>query len=122
MHLDKPLLDWLQNYTFPLEDRFKDIEYAERTYPHVVKSTLSKGSTTAAYFGSIHKDACLVLADEAEIQGQRAFVGKTNMDTNTLADYYRSVYFMVFVLKTLFDTKIFSSSKIPSIYNPNMVG
>ena len=90
MHLDKPLLDWLQNYTFPLEDRFKDVEYAERTYHHVIKSTLSKGSTTTAYFGSIHKDACLVLADEAEIQSQRAFVGKTNMDTNTLADYYRS--------------------------------
>jgi len=89
MHLDKPLLEWLQNYTFPLEDRFKDVEYAERTYPHVIKSTLSKGSTTTAYFGSIHKDACLVLADEAEVQGQRAFVGKTNMDTNNLADYYK---------------------------------
>merc|ERR1711953_496272 len=89
MHLDKPLLDWLQNYTFPLEDRFKNVEDAERTYPHGSKATLSKGSTTAAYFGSIHKDACLVLADEAEVQGQRAFVGKTNMDTNTLADYYR---------------------------------
>ena len=57
----------------------------------MVKSTLGKGSTTAAYFGSIHKEACLVLTDEAEIQGQRAFVGKTNMDTNTLADYYRLV-------------------------------
>jgi guanine deaminase len=89
MHLDKPLLDWLQNYTFPLEDRFKDVEYAERTYPHVIKATLSKGSTTTAYFGSIHKDSCLVLAEEAESQGQRAFVGKTNMDENNLADYYR---------------------------------
>ena len=88
MHLDKPLLEWLQNYTFPLENRFKDVEYAERTYPQVVKSTLCKGSTTAAYFGSIHKDACLVLADEAEIQGQRAFVGKTHMNTYNLAGYY----------------------------------
>jgi len=113
MHLDKPLLDWLQNYTFPLEDRFKNVEYAERTYPHVIKSTLSKGSTTAAYFGSIHKDACLVLADEAEVQGQRAFVGKTNMDTNTLADYYRSVHLRVFIKNIM--QKIFHFQK----YHPS---
>ena len=110
MHLDKPLLDWLQNYTFPLEDRFKDVEYAERTYPHVIKSTLSKGSTTAAYFGSIHKEACLVLADEAEVQGQRAFVGKTNMDTNNLADYYRFVTQHFYIVKPFLLSKIFSNS------------
>ena len=116
MHLDKPLLDWLQNYTFPLEDRFKDVEYAERTYPHVIKSTLSKGSTTAAYFGSIHKEACLVLADEAEVQGQRAFVGKTNMDTNNLADYYRFVTLHFYIVKP------FSLSKIFSNLSSGMVG
>ena len=60
MHLDKPLLEWLQNYTFPLEDKFKDTDYAKQTYPEVIRSTLSKGSTTAAYFGSIHKDSRLI--------------------------------------------------------------
>ena len=89
MQLDKPLLEWLQNYTFPLEDKFKDTAYAKRTYPEVIRSTLTKGTTTAAYFGSIHKDSCLVLAQQAEDQGQRAFIGKTNMDLNGMADYYK---------------------------------
>merc|ERR1712110_1227448 len=73
MQLDKPLLEWLQNYTFP----------------EVIRSTLTKGTTTAAYFGSIHKDSCLVLAQQAESQGQRAFIGKVNMDLNGMASYYK---------------------------------
>ena len=89
MQLDKPLLEWLQNYTFPLENRFKDVEYAKLTYPGVIRSTLTKGTTTAAYFGSIHKDSCLVLAQQAESQGQRAFIGKVNMDLNGMASYYK---------------------------------
>ena len=36
MFLDRPLLDWLQKYTFPCEKRFADSEYAEKVYPYVI--------------------------------------------------------------------------------------
>ena len=36
MFLDRPLLDWLQKYTFPSEKRFADGAYAEKVYPYVI--------------------------------------------------------------------------------------
>ena len=74
MFLDRPLLDWLQKNTFPTERRFADVTYAEKVYPHVIGSTLRNGTTTAAYFDTIYTDSSLVLAKEAEKQGQRAFI------------------------------------------------
>jgi len=88
LHQDLPLLEWLQKYTFPMEHRFKDVEFAERIYPAVIRTTLKRGTTTAAYFCSIHKESSLVLAQEALKQGQRAYVGKVNMDSNVVAKYY----------------------------------
>lgn len=37
------LLQWLDNYTFPTEARFKDVGYAKRTYPHVVRRIVNSG-------------------------------------------------------------------------------
>ena len=36
--LDMPLLQWLNTYTFPVESRFKDLEFARRVYSKVVVS------------------------------------------------------------------------------------
>ena len=88
MFLDRPLLEWLKKYTFPTESRFNDSSYAAKVYPHVINSTLQNGTTTASYFGSIYTDSSLVLAREAENQGQRAFIGKSNIDINDLFPSY----------------------------------
>jgi len=37
------LLQWLDNYTFPTEARFKDAGYAERAYPDVVRRIVNSG-------------------------------------------------------------------------------
>jgi len=37
--LDMPLLDWLNTYTFPLEAKFSDQQYAQQVYQSVVVST-----------------------------------------------------------------------------------
>lgn len=84
---DSPLLDWLQKYTFPLEMKYKDLDFARKVYRAVVDRTLSNGTTTAAYFGTIHVDSCVVLAKVAESAGQRALIGKINMNTNCPALY-----------------------------------
>jgi cytosine/adenosine deaminase-related metal-dependent hydrolase len=37
------LLDWLESYTFPTESRFKDLKYAERAYPDIVRRVIAFG-------------------------------------------------------------------------------
>ena len=36
--LDLPLLQWLNTYTFPVEARYKDLEFARKVYTQVVVS------------------------------------------------------------------------------------
>lgn len=38
--LDLPLLQWLEEYTFPAESEFKDLALAKRVYTKVVVSFL----------------------------------------------------------------------------------
>lgn len=82
------LLDWLNTYTFPLESSFKDLAVAKRVYNRVVARTLSHGTTTAAYYATIHVPATNLLADICLARGQRAFVGRVCMDELS-PDHYR---------------------------------
>ena len=85
--LDLPLLEWLQTYTFPHEARFSDLAHARKIYERAVHSHLRNGSTTVSYFATIHTEACKLLVDIVREQGQRALVGKVNMDRNGPDDY-----------------------------------
>ncbi|XP_054905181.1 guanine deaminase [Poeciliopsis prolifica] len=87
--LDMPLLQWLNTYTFPVESRFRDLEFAKKVYTQVVKRTLRNGTTTACYFATIHTDASLLLGQIANDFGQRALVGKVCMDRNDAVKCYR---------------------------------
>ncbi|KAI1437864.1 guanine deaminase [Xylaria sp. CBS 124048] len=82
------ILDWLDKVTFPNEARFSDPEYARRVYASCVDGFLQQGVTTASYYGSMHAEATNILADLCLEKGQRAFVGKCNMNRNA-PDYYR---------------------------------
>ncbi|KAI8631613.1 guanine deaminase [Xylariaceae sp. FL1651] len=82
------ILDWLDKVTFPNEARFRDPEYARRVYASCVDGFLQQGITTASYYGSTHAEATKILADLCLEKGQRAFVGKCNMNRNA-PDYYR---------------------------------
>ncbi|TYZ66862.1 hypothetical protein PybrP1_012740 [[Pythium] brassicae (nom. inval.)] len=80
MHL--PLLDWLEQYTFPSEVKFADVEYARAVYAKAVRRYLFNGTTTCSYFATVHLEASKALADIVGDLGQRGFVGKVNMDRN----------------------------------------
>ena len=85
--LDKPLLEWLDAYTFPLESQYKDEKFAHHVYRNVVKNLLESGTTTACYFATIYEKTTKVLTDEILRQGQRALIGKVS--SNRLCpDYY----------------------------------
>ena len=88
--LDLPLYDWLNTYTFPLEAKFSDVDFAEKVYTHLVDTLLANGTTTVLYFASIHKEASYKLAEICAKRGQRGLVGKVVMDdAQENPDFYR---------------------------------
>ncbi|KXN91507.1 putative guanine deaminase [Leucoagaricus sp. SymC.cos] len=74
------LLDWLNNVTFPKEAEFVNLEFAKEVYYDVVRRSLASGTTTSCYYATLHLEATKVLADAVNQLGQRAFIGKCNMD------------------------------------------
>lgn len=78
--LDIPLYDWLNEYTFPLESKFEDLDFAEKVYDNLVDTLLANGTTTVMYFATIHKETSLLLAKLCVEKGQRGLVGKVVMD------------------------------------------
>ena len=78
--LDEPLEIWLGKYTFPLEARYADLDFARPRYDALVADLLSSGTTTALYFATVDLEATKLLADLAIGRGQRALIGKVVMD------------------------------------------
>lgn len=88
--LDIPLYDWLHTYTFPIEAKFADMNFAKNVYENLVSTLLANGTTTVLYFATIHKEASLLLAEICAKKGQRSLVGKVVMDDpEQNPDYYR---------------------------------
>ena len=88
LHL--PLNDWLQEYTFPLEAKYADLEFAEKVYTSLVETLIANGTTTTLYFATVHLEATKLLADICLAKGQRALVGKVAMDNpDECPDFYR---------------------------------
>ncbi|KZS91146.1 guanine deaminase [Sistotremastrum niveocremeum HHB9708] len=84
------LLDWLENVTFPTEAKFADTAYAKQIYPSVLTRLISNGTTTCCYYASLHLESTKILADIAHASGQRAYIGKCNMDRESPPTYIES--------------------------------
>lgn len=76
------LLEWLNNYTFPTEARYKDEEYAREMATFFVKQLLRNGTTTGLVFGTVHQESVDALFGEAEKINMRMIAGKVMMDRN----------------------------------------
>lgn len=88
--LDLPLYEWLNTYTFPLEAKFSDVQFAEQVYSDLVSQLIRNGTTTALYFATVHREASLKLAEICSQKGQRGLVGKVVMDDQDQnPEYYR---------------------------------
>lgn len=81
--LDKELLPWLEDYTFPEEAKFSDLQYAEKVYTRVAKEIWRQGTTRIVLFSSIHKESTELLMSIFDRAGICAYIGKVNMDRNT---------------------------------------
>jgi guanine deaminase len=88
--LDEPLEVWLQKYTFPLEARYADLDFARPRYEALVADLLANGTTTALYFATADLAPTKLLADICVDRGQRALIGKVVMDDPaSCPEYYR---------------------------------
>ena len=85
MCMDLELMDWLNQYTFPEEEKYEDLEYAEKAYGLFVDA-LKKGATTrACIFATRHRYATELLMEQMEESGLVSYVGKVNMDREASA-------------------------------------
>lgn len=82
MGMDLELLDWLNTYTFPSEAKFKDEDYAKRSYKRFVDYLKYGPNTRHVIFASLHVKSTQILMDLMEKSKMVSFVGKVNMDRN----------------------------------------
>jgi len=78
----KKLLEWLETYIFPLEEKFEDEVFARQSLRFFLSQLLKNGTTTAAIFPSRHPVATSILFEEALALNMRIITGKTSMDKN----------------------------------------
>lgn len=76
------LLEWLNNYTFPTEARYKDEDYSREMSTFFIKQLLRNGTTTALVFGTVHPESVNALFGEAKKINMRIIAGKVMMDRN----------------------------------------
>lgn len=74
--MEGDLMEWVTNYTDPIEASYADSNKAKRVYDKLVQTTLALGTTTVAYNSTIHLEATNILADTCLKYGQRANIGK----------------------------------------------
>lgn len=84
MGMDLELLDWLNTYAFPTEARFADPEFARAAYRQMAQELIANGTTRVCMFSSLHRKATLILMEELENAGITGYVGKVNMDRNSI--------------------------------------
>ena len=78
--MDMLLSDWLNQYTFPQEARFADMDYARPIYDAFIDDMIRHGTFHACIFATIHREATSYLIRRMEERGLYGYVGKVNMD------------------------------------------
>jgi guanine deaminase len=76
------LLEWLNRYTFPAEQKFADPDYARGVAEHFLDEALRNGTTTASVYCTVHPESVDAFFAAAELRGLRMAAGKMMMDRN----------------------------------------
>ena len=80
MCMDLELMDWLNQYTFPEEEKYENLEYAKKAYGIFVDALKSGATTRACIFATRHRHATELLMKLMDESGLISYVGKVNMD------------------------------------------
>lgn len=119
--LDKELIPWLNTYTFPEEAKYKDLDYAKKVYESLVKELWRYGTTSSVIFSSIHKESTKLLADLFIESNLRAYIGKVNMNRNTISELTEDTDQSIEGTKEFILEYKDKSSKVKPIITPRFV-
>lgn len=87
----RQLLDWLNDYTFPVESSFSDPQVAQTTADYFVERLLAHGTTTASVFATVHPESVDAFMASAERHRLRMLCGKVMMDRHAPANLLDTV-------------------------------
>lgn len=76
------LLNWLNEYTFPTESKFKDKAFADEVAHEFLKQLLEQGTTTANVFSTTFETSVDAFFEESERYDTRMITGKVLQDRN----------------------------------------
>jgi guanine deaminase len=76
------LLDWLNKYTFPTEQKYSDKEFARSVAKVFLQENLRNGITCGCVYCTVYPQSVDALFEEAEKLGMRLAAGKVMMDRN----------------------------------------
>ena len=79
----RDLLEWLERYTYPAEQRFADPEHAREVAEFFLDELLRNGTTTAQVLCTVHRTSAEVFFRAAQARGLRMIAGKTLMDRHS---------------------------------------
>ena len=81
--MDALLYDWLNQYTFPLESKYQELEFAKKVYSAFVDDLIKHGTMHVSVYATIHNPATDYLVKCLEDKGIQSYVGKVNMDKDS---------------------------------------
>ncbi|MDJ0750460.1 MAG: guanine deaminase [Woeseiaceae bacterium] len=76
------LLDWLNQYAYPVEMKFADPDHARTVARAFVDELLRNGTTSALVFGTVHAHSADAIFEAANARDMRLIAGKVLMDSN----------------------------------------
>jgi guanine deaminase len=74
------LLEWLENYTFPTEQKFRDQAYASQVARVFIDELLRNGTTTAVVLAAVYPESVEAFFEIAGRRNLRMIAGKVMMD------------------------------------------
>jgi guanine deaminase len=89
------LLDWLNRYAYPAEERFSDAQHAHEVAEFFTDGLLRNGTTTALVFPTVHEESVEAIFAAANKRNMRLLSGKILMDQHcpeTVRDDPESAY------------------------------
>ena len=69
MCMDLELMDWLNQYTFPEEEKYTNLDYAKKAYSIFTKALKNSATTRACIFATRHRYATELLMELMEKSG-----------------------------------------------------
>lgn len=119
--MDLELLPWLDNYTFPEESKFCDIDYAELIYRRFVRHLWRVGTMRAVVFATIHTESTRRLMELFDEAGMGALVGKVCMNRNSPESLTESVEDAVRGMEMLAETYKDREALVRPIVTPRFI-